>query len=102
MNRTLHFSQLSTDGFTARILTGETPYDIAEPEDSSKVLIPKNYNASREIRMTRSRDKGSVERHRGPVHRLVHTGKNTHSRHSKREWLDYQGWPGGVTGSDLG
>ena len=38
----------------------------------------------------------------GLVHRLAHTGKHTHSRHSKREWLDYQGWPGGVTGSDQG
>ena len=66
-NRTLHFSQLSTDGFTARILTGETPYGIAEPEDSSKVLIPKNYNASRGIRMTGSTDKRSVERHFEPA-----------------------------------
>ena len=38
----------------------------------------------------------------GPVPQLAHTGTHTHSRHSKRDWLDYQGWPGGVTGSDQG
>ena len=38
----------------------------------------------------------------GLVHRLAHTGKHTHSRHSKREWLDYQGWLGLVTGRDQG
>ena len=33
---------------------------------------------------------------------LAHTGTHTHSRHSNRDWLDNQGWPGGVTGSDQG
>ena len=33
---------------------------------------------------------------------LAHTGTHTHSRHSKWDWLDYQGWPDGVTGSDQG
>ena len=33
---------------------------------------------------------------------VAHTGTHTHSRHGERDWLDYQGWPGGVTGSDQG
>ena len=36
----------------------------------------------------------------GVASQLAHTGTHTHSRHSKRDWLDYQGWPGEVTGSD--
>ena len=38
----------------------------------------------------------------GVASQLAHTGSHTHSRHSKRDWLDYQGWPGEVTGSDQG
>ena len=38
----------------------------------------------------------------GPVPQLAHTGTHMHSRRSKRDWLDYQGWPDGVTGSDQG
>ena len=33
---------------------------------------------------------------------LAHTGTRTYPRYSKRDWLDYQGWPGVVTGSDQG
>ena len=37
----------------------------------------------------------------GPVPQLAHIGTHTQSRHSKKDRLDYQGWPGGVTDSAL-